>query len=94
MYSVPAYGEFDPSPIVALTFVFFFGFMFGDVGHGALIFLGALYCQKKRIIKKSTAYIMKSAAVSSVIFGFLYGSVMGFEDEKRVEKERDQEQKR
>ena len=79
MYSVPAYGEFDPSPIVALTFVFFFGFMFGDVGHGALIFLGALYCQKKRIIKKSTAYIMKSAAVSSIVFGFLYGSVMGFE---------------
>lgn len=80
MYSVPSYGDVDPSPIVALTFIFFFGFMFGDVGHGLVVLLGALYCEKKRIIKRSSAYIGKAAALSSIFFGFLYGSVMGYEN--------------
>ena len=80
MYSVPSYGEVDPSPFVAVTFILFFGFMFGDVGHGALLFLGAHYLGKKRILSKSLAYVMKCASCSSIVFGFLYGSVMGVED--------------
>jgi len=29
MYSLPSYGEIDPSFFVAVTFCLFFGFMFG-----------------------------------------------------------------
>jgi V/A-type H+-transporting ATPase subunit I len=79
LYSVPSYGEVDPSPFVALTFILFFGFMFGDAGHGALLWLGATYLGKKRILNRSLAYVMKCASCSSVVFGLLYGSVMGVE---------------
>ena len=79
IYSVPSYGEVDPSPFVALTFILFFGFMFGDAGHGALLWLGATYLGKKRILNRSLAYVMKCASLSSIVFGLMYGSVMGVE---------------
>ncbi|MDR0616027.1 MAG: ATPase [Synergistaceae bacterium] len=79
MYSVPSYGEVDPAPFVAFTFILFFGFMFGDVGHAILLFLAASYLDKKRILNRSLAYVMKCASCSAFIFGLLYGSVMGVE---------------
>ena len=39
LYGSPAYDAIDPTPFVALTFVLFFGAMFGDVGHGAVLAL-------------------------------------------------------
>ncbi len=80
MYSLPSYGELDPSPIVAISFVLFFGFMFGDIGHGLMIFLGSIYFVKNGIMKRSFGQVMKSAAVSSMVFGALYGSIFGMED--------------
>ena len=80
LYSLPSYGEIDPSFFVALSFCLFFGFMFGDVGHGLILILGSLFLQKKRILKKSMATVMKAAGTLSVVFGFLYGSVFGLED--------------
>ncbi|MDR3279150.1 MAG: ATPase [Synergistaceae bacterium] len=79
LYSVPSYGEVDPSPFVAITFILFFGFMFGDAGHGVLLWLAATYLGKKRILNRSLAYVMKCASCSSMVFGLLYGSVMGME---------------
>jgi V/A-type H+-transporting ATPase subunit I len=79
MYSVPSYGEVDPSPFVAFTFILFFGFMFGDVGHSIILLLAATYLGKKRILSKPLAYVMKCASCSSFVFGFLYGSVFGLE---------------
>ncbi|MDR1509299.1 MAG: ATPase [Synergistaceae bacterium] len=79
LYSVPSYGEVDPSPFVAFTFILFFGFMFGDAGHGALLWLGATYLGGKKILNRSLAYVMKCASISSILFGLLYGSVMGLE---------------
>jgi V/A-type H+-transporting ATPase subunit I len=79
MYSVPSYGEVDPAPFVAFTFILFFGFMFGDVGHAVLLFLAAGYFGKKGILNRSLAYVMKCASCSAFVFGLLYGSVMGIE---------------
>jgi V/A-type H+-transporting ATPase subunit I len=79
MYSLPSYGEIDPSPIVAISFILFFGFMFGDIGHGLMIFIGAHLLVKKRIMKRSFGQVIKYASVSSMIFGVLYGSVFGME---------------
>ena len=79
MYSLPSYGEIDPSPIVAISFILFFGFMFGDIGHGLMIFLGAMFMVKRGIMKRSFGQVIKSAAVSSMVFGALYGSIFGME---------------
>ena len=79
MYSLPSYGEIDPSPIVAISFILFFGFMFGDIGHGLMIFLGAMFMVKRGMMKRSFGQVIKSAAVSSMVFGVLYGSIFGME---------------
>lgn len=79
MYSLPSYGEIDPSPIVAISFILFFGFMFGDIGHGLMIFLGSVILVKKRLMKRSFGQVMKASAISSMIFGVLYGSIFGLE---------------
>ncbi|MDD4159713.1 MAG: V-type ATPase 116kDa subunit family protein [Synergistaceae bacterium] len=80
MYSLPSYGEIDPSPIVAISFILFFGFMFGDIGHGLMIFLGSVFMVKRGMMKRSFGQVIKSAAVSSMVFGALYGSIFGMEN--------------
>lgn len=80
MYSMPAYGEMDPSFVVAVTFVLFFGLMFGDIGHGLLIILGVTLMMKRGIMGRGLARVMQFAGASSMIFGALYGSIFGFED--------------
>lgn len=78
MYGLPSHHELDPTKFVTFTFIFMFGFMFGDVGQG-LIFalLGAfLYFAKKSMLGGVAMY----AGLSSTVFGFLYGSVFGNEE--------------
>lgn len=78
MYGLPSYNEIDPTPIVALTYFLFFGMMFGDVGQGAVIILvGALMWFLK---KMSLGKVLMCVGVSSIGFGFFYGSVFGMED--------------
>ena len=80
MYSLPSYGEIDPSPIVAISFILFFGFMFGDIGHGLMIYLASTLLVKKGMMRRSFGQVMKYAATSSIVFGALYGSIFGLED--------------
>lgn len=77
MYGMPNSKEIDPTGLVAITAFIMFGFMFGDVGHGAvLLILGIILSIKK----KSLGPILAIGGISSIIFGFLYGSVFGKED--------------
>ncbi len=76
-FGLPRYGEFDPTLLFAVTFTLMFGAMFGDVGHGLVIASAGWYWRKKL---KSFAPFFMLAGTSSIIFGFLYGSVFGFEE--------------
>jgi V/A-type H+/Na+-transporting ATPase subunit I len=76
-YGVPRYGEFDPALLVAACYVILFGAMFGDVGHGAVLLLGALMLRGRLAGLRA---IGVSAGLSSVLFGLLYGSVFGYEE--------------
>nr|CAD2180426.1 unnamed protein product [Meloidogyne enterolobii] len=51
-YGIASYREINPAPFSIITFPFFFGIMFGDFGHGLLLFLAGitLILSEKRII--------------------------------------------
>ena len=63
---------------VGLTYSFIFGVMFGDVGQGLLLMIGGGLVYKFK--KAPLAGIIATAGVFSTIFGFLFGSIFGFED--------------
>lgn len=78
LYGLPVHGEVDPTPFLAVTYTILFGLMFGDVGHGlVLACIGLLIWHKKKIPLGS---ILITVGISAAVFGFLYGSIFGFED--------------
>ncbi len=80
LYGTPRYKEVEPTIFFALSFLLMFGMMFGDVGHGAvLFFLGHLIFRR---FYKYVDYgiILMECGIVSALFGFLYGSIFGLED--------------
>ncbi|PQJ96713.1 ATPase [Chromatium okenii] len=76
-YGIPAYGEIDPTPLFAATFLLMFGMMFGDLGHGAVI-AGAAYWARHKLPDFYLFGVF--AGISSMLFGLLFGSIFGYED--------------
>jgi V/A-type H+-transporting ATPase subunit I len=75
-YGIPRFGEFDPTMLFAITFAAMFGMMFGDIGHGAVIVLVGLLLRRKL---GAFTYLFVLAGLSSMLFGWLYGSIFGVE---------------
>lgn len=78
MYGLPAYNEIDPTIFLAITYTIMFGMMFGDAGQGLCLVIGGFLLY--RLKKLDLAAIISLAGVSSTIFGFLYGSLFGYEE--------------
>lgn len=78
MYGLPSYDEFDPTMLVGLTYSFLFGFMFGDAGQGLCLLIGGFILYKMK--KANLAAIISCCGFFSTIFGFMFGSIFGFED--------------
>ena len=80
-YGLPAYGELEPTLFVAVTFLVMFGMMFGDIGHGLVLVLAGvgvrLWATKEQI--RDAGILLISAGGASIVFGFLYGGLFGFE---------------
>ena len=76
-YGTPRYGEIDPTFLFTITFLLMFGTMFGDVGHGAVLALLA-WIFRKPLGRFYLFGVM--AGLSSVVFGFLFGSVFGYKE--------------
>ena len=77
MYGLPSYNEVDPTLFVAITYTLFFGIMFGDVGQGLVLAIVGFLMWKLK--KMEIGKILVPCGISGMIFGFLYGSVFGFE---------------
>jgi V/A-type H+-transporting ATPase subunit I len=79
MYGIPSYQEKDPTVFFGLTYLILFGAMFGDVGQGFVLLLGGLILEFL-YHKIDFGGILSRLGFSSIIFGFLYGSVFGSEE--------------
>jgi V/A-type H+-transporting ATPase subunit I len=77
MYGVPSHDEIDPTPFLSITYMFLFGFMFGDVGQGAAVAIIGFILGKKGF---ELGKIMVRIGISSMFFGAMYGSYFGFEE--------------
>lgn len=76
MYSLPAYRGIDPNPLIFWFFSFFYGFMFADMGYGALMFLAGFVVTKLYRPKGAMGNIMQLAMVCGVT-SFLCGALTG-----------------
>jgi len=80
VYSRPKYAEIDPTLVMAIIFPVFFGIILGDVGYGLILLAMSLGLRK--IITGDDARmllnVLRNAAISSIIFGFLYSEFLGF----------------
>jgi len=62
-YGIATYREINPALYTIITFPFLFSIMFGDVGHGILMFLAALFiCIKEKQL----------ASINNEIFAMLF----------------------
>lgn len=75
-YGIPSYRGVDPTVFTSLSFVLFFGIMFGDLGHGLILILTgvALYCI--RLLRRFAIFPLM-LGVSSAVFGAIFGEFFG-----------------
>lgn len=78
MYGTPSYDDIDITPFVAITYTLLFGIMFGDLGQGFVLAVGGFLMWK--IKKMGLGKILIPCGISSMIFGFVFGSVFGYEE--------------
>jgi V/A-type H+-transporting ATPase subunit I len=72
-FGMPARYAADPSVLLALIVPLLFGYMFGDVGQGAVL-IGVGLAFRKRM---PLLGMLVSGGVSAMLFGLLFGSVFG-----------------
>jgi V/A-type H+/Na+-transporting ATPase subunit I len=79
-YGMPRYGEVEPTAVIAVGFLTMFGFMFGDIGQGLILFAMGYFIYRRMFRYRDYAIILMECGVFTTGFGFLYGSVFGIED--------------
>ena len=76
MLGVPSAGEADPTRVVAIATPLMFGYMFGDVGHGAVLLLAGFMLRQRYPVLRLLIY----GGAMSMLFGFAFGSVFALEN--------------
>jgi V/A-type H+-transporting ATPase subunit I len=76
MLGTPGRYESDPSQLLAIIASSLFGFMFGDVGQGAVICLVGIALRKRVPL----ARMLVPGGIMAMVFGALFGSVFCRED--------------
>ena len=82
MYSLPKYGDKDPTPVVSLFYFVFFGMMVADIGYGLLLFVGTSLALHFLHVKSGLAKnlrFFRLLGVAVIIWGLVYGSFFGLE---------------
>lgn len=76
MLGTPGRNESDPSQLLAVIASSIFGFMFGDVGQGAVVFIAGLMLGQRIPLTR----MLIPGGLMAMLFGVLFGSVFCRED--------------
>ena len=80
LYSLPAYGSIDGTPLMAPFYFIFFGMMLSDTVYGAVLALGAwafLKYVKPRGMMENLAKVLLMGGISTIFMGLLFGTFAG-----------------
>ena len=81
MFGFPSNGTTDPTPFIAVFLPIFFGFMFSDVGYGALLLAGSFLLARiatpRTPVYRDAGFVLAVCALSTILFGFVFGSLFG-----------------
>lgn len=80
LYSLPAYGTIDGTPLMAPFYFIFFGMMLSDTVYGAVLALGAwafLKYIKPRGMMENLAKVLMMGGISTIFMGLLFGTCAG-----------------
>lgn len=80
MYSLPAYDNVDPNPLMAPFFILFYGIMMADMGYGTLMMIASLVVLKKYRPKGTMEHffgLLGLCGVSTFAMGAITGGFFG-----------------
>lgn len=76
IYGIPKYREINPAIFTIISLPFFYGLMFGDIGHGFILLLFAVFCyfnhSQKLHLFKSISTMMILMGTFSIYCGLIY----------------------
>ena len=80
-FGLPAKGEIDPTAIMSVCYVFFFGLMLSDAAYGLIIFLACFWAIRKfprmeMNLRKSLKLFMY-CGLSTLFWGVMFGGYFG-----------------
>ena len=78
MYSLPAYNNVDPNPLMAPFFILFYGIMLADMGYGVLMIIAAVVVLAKAKPRKGMRNffeLMLWCGISTTIWGAITGGL-------------------
>ncbi len=76
LLGTPARDEIDPSRLLVVIVPLMFGYMFGDVGQGAVLLLAGLFLRRRYPVLG----LLIANGLAAIVFGVLFGSVFARED--------------
>jgi len=75
LFGMPDREGVDPSAVLAVAAPLLFGYMFGDVGQGAVLLAAGLALRRKH----APFALLIPGGIAAMAFGFVFGSVFGEE---------------
>ena len=78
MYGMPAYNEFDLTPVLGPFFLLFFALCLGDAGYGLVLIAISFFLKKKVKSMAKLAPLVMTLGIGTFFIGILMNTFFGF----------------